>query len=86
VQLIDQASHTTQTDPQSQLGTEIQVDVERFKKPKEKRCWVPLALCVCVCVGAIAVAAIVLSSQIVVSEKEGLAVSNPRQTLKELLG
>ncbi len=39
-----------------------------------------------VCVGAVAVAAIVLSSQIVVSEKEGLAVSNPRQTLKELLG
>jgi hypothetical protein len=39
----------------------------------------------CVCVGVV-VAAIVLSSQIVVSEKEGLAVSNPRQTLKELLG
>lgn len=30
--------------------------------------------------------AIVLSSQTVVSEKEGLAVSNRRQTLKELLG
>jgi hypothetical protein len=45
-----------------------------------------VCMCVCVCVGAVAVAAIVLSSQIVVSEKEGLAVSNPRQTLKELLG
>jgi hypothetical protein len=77
-----------QTDPWSQLGTEIQVDAERFKEPKEKRCWVPLALCVCVCVcvGAVAVAVIVLSSQIVVSEKEGLAVSNRRQTPKELLG
>ncbi len=27
-----------QTDPQSQSGTEIQVDAERFKEPKEKRC------------------------------------------------
>ncbi len=41
---------------------------------------------VCVCVGAVPAAAIVLSSQTVVSEKEGLAVSNRRQTLKELLG
>ncbi len=41
---------------------------------------------VCVCVCAVAAAAIVLSSQTVVSEKEGLAVSNRRQTLKELLG
>ncbi len=44
-----------------------------------------MCMSVCVC-GVVAVAAIVLSSQIVVSEKEGLAVSNPRQTLKELLG
>ncbi len=43
-------------------------------------------VCVCVCVGVVAVVAIVLSSQIVVSKKEGLVVSNPRQTLKELLG
>ncbi len=43
-------------------------------------------VCVCVCVCAVAAAAIVLSSQTVVSEKEGLAVSNRRQTLKELLG
>jgi hypothetical protein len=37
-------------------------------------------------VGVVAVAMIVLSLQIVVLEKEGLAVSNPRQTLKEFLG
>ncbi len=43
-------------------------------------------MCVSVCVGAVPAAAIVLSSQTVVSEKEGLAVSNRRQTLKELLG